>query len=198
MTLRTLRSDEVAAAAALAARAFFDDPLFEFVYPDPARRLAGFAREHAAYVRHYYAPYGVVEVAEVDEAPAGLALWQPPGAGPPWWRDGAVLLALARAVGPRRLPTVRRAYRAFDDAMPDGRFWYLGLLAVGPEMQGRGVGSGLLRAGLARADRDAVPTFLETGTATNVAFYHRLGFEVTGEIVLPGGPTHWAMTRPPA
>ena len=47
-----------------------------------------------------------------------------------------------------------------------------------------------------RADRDGVPTFLETGTQPNVAFYERLGFGVTDEILLPGGPTHWGMTRP--
>ncbi|WP_420457472.1 GNAT family N-acetyltransferase [Rubrivirga sp.] len=197
MTVRPLRSDEVEAAAALAARAFFDDPLFQFVYPDPSRRLAGFAGEHAAYVRYVYAPYGVCEMAEADGALAGLALWLPPGAEVPAWREWTALPALVRGAGLRRLPAVRRAYRAFDDAMPDGRFWYLGLLAVDPEAQGRGVGSALVRAGLARADAGEVGTFLETGTATNVAFYRRLGFEVTGEIPLPGGPTHWAMWRAP-
>ena len=195
MTIRPLAPGELAPATALAARAFFDDPLFRHIYPDPARRLGGFAREHAAYVRQYYAPYGISEVAEADGALAGLALWLPPGAETPWWRDLLTVPALAQAVGLRRLRRVLRDYRAFDEAMPDAPFWYLGLLAVAPEAQGRGVGSALVRAGLARADRDGVGTFLETGTERNVAFYQRLGFRATRQILIQDGPTHWAMWR---
>ena len=198
MTIRLLDPSETREAVVLAARAFYDDPLFRHVYPDPSRRLAGFAREHAAYVRQYYAPYGRSEVAEVDGALAGLALWLPPGAETPWWRDALTLPALARSVGLRRLRRVLRDYRAFDEAMPDGPFWYLGLLAVDPDAQGRGVGAALVRTGLTRADRDGQGTFLETGTEQNVAFYQRLGFRVTGEVLLDNGPTHWTMWREPA
>lgn len=195
MTVRPLGAAETSDAMHLAARAFAEDPLFRYVYPNPSRRVTGFAREHAAYVRHYYRPYGLCEVAEHSGVLAGLALWLPPGAEPPAWRDLMTLPTLARTVGLRRLWTVMRAYRAFDDALPTPPYWYLGLLAVAPEAQGRGVGSALVRAGLARADRDGVPVFLETGTRDNVAFYQRLGFEVTDEIDVPGGPMHWGMRR---
>ena len=198
MTVRPFPPAETPDAVRLAARAFADDPLFRFVYPDPARRLAGFAREHTAYMRHYYRPYGVCEAAYLDGAMAGMALWLRPNTDPPAWREWATFPTLARTVGLRRLRTVIRAYHAFDHAMPEQPFWYLGLLAVAPEAQGAGVGSSLVRAGLARADRDGVGSFLETGTAANVAFYQRLGFTVTEEIPLPGGgPTHWGMWRQP-
>ena len=198
MTVRPLQSDEVPEAAALAARAFFDDPLFTFVYPDPERRLDGFAREHRAYIRQAYVPYGVNDVAEADGALAGLALWMPPGASPPWWREIPMASVLFRTVGPRRWWRVVRAYKAFDAHLPGAPHWYLGLLAVDPHAQGRGVGSRLVRAGLERADRDGVGAYLETGTEPNVAFYERLGFRVTGEIEVPGGPAHWALWRDPA
>ena len=196
MTVRPFPPAETPDAMRLAARAFADDPLFRFVYPDPARRLAGFAREHTAYMRHYYRPYGLSEAAFLDGSMAGMALWLPPNAAPPAWREWATFPTLARTVGLRRLGTVIRAYHAFDHALPEQPYWYLGLLAVEPAAQGRGVGSALVRTGLERADRDGVPTFLETGTQPNVAFYERLGFGVTDEILLPGGPTHWGMTRP--
>ena len=199
MTVRPLGRAEARAAADLAARAFFDDPLFRFVYPDPARRRGGFAREHEAYIRHVYRPVGLAEVAEVDGALAGVALWLPPGARSTWWRELLTMPTLARAVGLRRLPLALRAYRAFDASWPDGRFGYLGLLAVAPEAQGRGVGRALVQSGLARADTERAATYLETGTRRNVAFYERLGFRVTGRIALPaGGPAHWAMWRDPA
>lgn len=196
MTVRPFSPAETPAAMRLAARAFADDPLFRFVYPDPTRREAGFVRENTAYMRHYYRPYGVCEAADLDGAMAGMALWLPPNADPPAWREWATVPTLARTVGLRRLRAVIRAYHAFDHALPEQPYWYLGLLAVEPEAQGRGVGAALVRAGLERADRDGAPTFLETGTEPNVAFYERLGFEVTEEILLPGGPTHWGMMRP--
>lgn len=180
----------------MAARAFATDPLFRFVYPDPDRLVEGFAREHAAYIRHIYHPYGVSEAVDVGGSVAGVALWLTPHTRVPAWREWLLLPPLARAVGVKRLSTVLRAYRAFDEALPPQPYWYLGLLAVAPEAQRRGVGRMLVEAGLKRADADGVPTFLETGTQENIQFYRRLGFEVTGDILIPEGPTHWAMTRP--
>lgn len=200
MTVRPLRPDEAPAAAALAARAFHDDPLFVALHPDASRRDRAFAIEYEAYLRRIYLPAGIAEAAEVDGRIGGLALWLPPASlSGLRWREWSCLPALVRAVGLRRLPGVVREYAAFDRAFPtEGRFHYLGLLAVAPELQGQGVGGSLVRVGLARADRDGVGCYLETGTEANVAFYRRLGFDVAGRIPLPTAPTHWAMWRPPA
>ncbi|MEM1118038.1 MAG: GNAT family N-acetyltransferase [Bacteroidota bacterium] len=199
MTIRPLVAGDVEAAAALAARAFHDDPLFVTLHPNAATRDREFAIEHAAYIRRIYRPVGIPEVAEVDGRLAGLALWLPPdGQGSLRWREMACLPALLRAFGLWRLPAALREYGAFDRAFPaSGRFHYLGLLAVDPEAQGRGVGSALLRRGLDRADAEGAEAYLETGTEANVGFYARHGFEVEGRIPLPTAPTHWAMRRPP-
>ena len=138
------------------------------------------------------------EVAEVGGVLAGLALWLPPHAHVGAWREWAGVPSLVRSVGLRHGLRVLRDYRAFDAAWPDGRFWYLGLLAVAPEAQGRGVGRALVRAGADRADRDGTGIFLETGTRANVAWYRRLGFRETRPIDLPHGPPHWALWRAPA
>ena len=58
---------------------------------------------------------------------------------------------------------------------------YLWLLGVTPAAQGKGVGSRLLTAGLARVDAQRRPAFLETSTEANVALYRRHGFEVIDE-----------------
>ncbi|MEM0961822.1 MAG: GNAT family N-acetyltransferase [Bacteroidota bacterium] len=198
MTIRPLRPSEATDAAALAARAFFDDPLFVHIYPDPSRRLAGFTREHDAYIRSIYLPAGTAEIAVDGGRLQGLALWLPPGTSSPWWREILLLPRLARAMGLRRLLPNLRDYRAFDHVWPSGSFWYLGLLAVDPSAQGQGVGSALLRAGIERANAEGVGTFLETGTQKNVAFYRRHGFQVTQDVVLPHGPLHWALWRDPS
>lgn len=69
-----------------------------------------------------------------------------------------------------------------------------------PEAQGQGVGRRLLAPTLARADRDGAACYLETQRPETVRFYERLGFalEREGVPLLPGGPTHRTMRRPPA
>lgn len=75
----------------------------------------------------------------------------------------------------------------------------LATVGVRPAGQGGGVGSRLLRPGLVEADRAALPATLETSASANLRFYRRCGFEVTGEVTVPGGgPRVWAMRRPPA
>ena len=51
-------------------------------------------------------------------------------------------------------------------------------------------------------DAEGLPAYLESSKESNLAFYGRHGFEVTGEIRTPrAGPTLWLMwrgARPPA
>lgn len=195
MTVRPLRPGEAGDAAWLATRAFHDDPLFVALHPDTGARDREFAVEHEAYIRRIYLPLGIAEVVEVEGRLGGLALWLPPGDHPGMrWRELLCLPSLVRAVGWRRLPGLIREYEALDGASPtDEPYHYLGLLAVEPEFQGRGVGSTLLRRGLARAKADGAGVYLETGTETNVSFYERHGFVVVGRIDLPTAPAHWGM-----
>jgi GNAT superfamily N-acetyltransferase len=72
-------------------------------------------------------------------------------------------------------------------------------LSVRPECQRRGLGSALVEPILDRADRDALPCWLETFDPANVAFYQRFGFEVIDPALpaIPGGPPLTTMRRPP-
>ena len=56
----------------------------------------------------------------------------------------------------------------------------------------------MIAPGLAAADEDNSPAFLETQDPANVPFYESLGFEVIAEVDLPrNGPKHWPMHRTP-
>jgi ribosomal protein S18 acetylase RimI-like enzyme len=62
--------------------------------------------------------------------------------------------------------------------------WYLWALGVQPEAQGQGIGGDLLQYGLAQADGDGLPCYLETQTERNIAFYERFGFRVADELTV--------------
>lgn len=189
---QALRSD-VGTVARVLAEAFDADPVMRFIVPAPRYRK----RLTALFVfETLLSPRGSwVDV--VDGEIAGAALWGLPGAGPPgFWQTLRYSRHLLRAFG-TGLPKAMRAFRTIEDAHPSGPpHWYLQTL--GAALPGRGVGGALLRDGLARADAQGVPAYLESSAAGNVPIYERFGFRPTRDIVLPGGPTLTAMWREPA
>lgn len=81
--------------------------------------------------------------------------------------------------------------------MPE-RYWYLQMLGVDPDYQGKGFSSRLLKPMLARADREGLPVYLETQRDKNVTLYQHFGFKVGEEGNIPGSTLHsWAMVREP-
>lgn len=186
----------MAAVAPVLADAFIDDPSFVFIAPDRERRRvllpAFFACQVAADLRR-----GSATLAVDGARPVGAALWLPPGVRPPILRPPQQALAMVRAL---RGGTARGLLvdLAMVRHLPGGEdFWYLHYLGVAGDSQGRGVGRLLLADGLARADAEARPCWLETQLPQNVALYRSVGFEVVAEYDVPGGGPHfWGMWRP--
>jgi ribosomal protein S18 acetylase RimI-like enzyme len=123
-------------------------------------------------------------------------LWAPPGK----WRLGAwgqvrMLPDFIRLFG-RRLPLASRGLNLVEAHHPRELHWYLAVLGTEPACQGQGIGSALMAPILERCDREGLPAYLESSKESNIAFYSRHGFEVTGEIRLPDGPPVWPMWRP--
>lgn len=125
-----------------------------------------------------------------------LAGWAPPGR-PEVDPEGLV---------PIEHPPWRLArLRAFRDAQgantPEEPHWYLNMLATHPDWQRQGLGAALMAIVFERADGHALPCYLETETAENVAYYRRHGFEVRTEWDLgvgdEPGPHMWGMLRLP-
>jgi len=96
-----------------------------------------------------------------------------------------------------RLAAQQESERLIAPHQPTEPVWFLATVAVESERQGRGLGTAVIRPGLAEADRAGLPAFLETADERNVRLYRRLGFEVTAEIDLPDGPRTWCMRRTP-
>jgi hypothetical protein len=141
---------------------------------------------------------GLVWVEEVDGKVASASMWDPPGGNllaqdeqdQMWERTATSFPPDAVA----RLDSYDERVHALA---PSSEHYYLGVLASDPRVRGRGHGAAVLRPGLAAADAERVPCFLETGTEENLTYYARFGFEVTGELALEDGTHVWCLTRPP-
>lgn len=75
--------------------------------------------------------------------------------------------------------------------------YYLLMLGVHPQAQGKGVGKVLMNHMLERASQESRPVYLETQSERNLDLYRRFGFQVTIEDSVPGitGLKNWGMLR---
>ena len=193
------RKQDVPALARVLGRAFFDDPVMEWMQPHDKRRARALPRMFAAMVRHHFLAGEGVEVARRVGETGGAALWDPPGR---WKQTGAEELRMM----PRLLLELgRRSGRgmAISELMkrhhPEEPHWYLAVLGSDPHVRGAGFGKALMESRLRRCDAEGAPCYLESTKESNVPYYMRFGFDVTGELVIPGGgPTMWQMWRRPA
>jgi ribosomal protein S18 acetylase RimI-like enzyme len=66
------------------------------------------------------------------------------------------------------------------------RHWYLAMLAVDSQHQGKGHASKLLNGMLCHIDEEGLPCYLETDVGKNVSMYQHFGFAVVDEFAVPG------------
>lgn len=178
--------------AHMLARAFADDPVMAYIFPNPATR----ARRLPKLFRLLFdgdAAHGVRLMTPGCEA---ATLWRGPGhartgTGEMIRHAWPVLAAFGPALG--RAMTVSAAVEAH---LPQGAYWYLHIAGCDPAHQGKGLGGAAIGGGLDRLATGRLPAYLETATEANLGLYQRYGFEVTAEWKVPrGGPTYWSMWR---
>jgi GNAT superfamily N-acetyltransferase len=190
---------DIAAAAAMLARAFADDPVMSWIFPDEEMRRRRLPPFFAGSLRDVSARHDGTEVlAAGDGALLGCAIWMPPGTWrPPLGRQLIALPGLLLRLG-SQFGVASTTYGAMVRVHPERPHWYLSGIGTDPPVQGTGVGGGLMRSRLARCDAAGLPAYLESSKQRNVPFYERHGFRVTRELPLPGGgPTIWLMWRDP-
>jgi ribosomal protein S18 acetylase RimI-like enzyme len=191
--VRRATRDDVPAVSAALARAFLDDPVMEWFFPDERRRsdhIEALFRLRVA---------GLLKQDEVytTEDRSGAAVWAQPDRWemPPF--EGLAFVARLFPMVRTRLPLLARGWTRIDRAHPKEPHWYLAILGTEPAARGRGAGSAMLQPVLEDCDRNEVAAYLESSKEENLAFYARHGFRVTDEITLPEGPPIWPMWRDP-
>jgi GNAT superfamily N-acetyltransferase len=190
VTVRLATIDDLTRIARTTMRAFADDPVLRWLFPDDDEYFAGDGRTLHFLMRNWLA-HG--HTYTTDDGVA-VAVFVPPGrpeidaifdpSDPPM---PAGLLERFDIIGP--------VLAANTPAEPH---WYLQLLGTHPDWQRQGLGALLIEQIGEVCDREGLPMYLETETIENVAYYGRLGFQVTAEWDVPaGGPHMWGMRRGP-
>jgi len=187
--------DERSQIVAALCSAFFDDRIYRWLVPDDAQRRRSAAIFYSRFVDACW-PHGEVYAAGGG---AGAALWVPPGEqlvaddeAEAFARD------LVESAGDEACSArMEQLLQMLDDHHPADACWYLPFMGVEPSAQGQGIGTRLLAAVLAQADRDQVPAYLEASCPENRRLYERHGFHTVRELTVADSPTLYAMWRPP-
>lgn len=187
-------------AAESLARAFHNDPLQAYVFPDENER-AERSPAHFAPLLRYGMLFG--EVLTTEGKPLGAAVWLPPETWEvtPERAAAAGFDVLPDALGEEaanRFFSVLGTIEPYHHRDVQPAHWYLMVVGVAPEAIGHGLGRALIEPIINRADASGLPCYLETAQPDNVAFYEYLGFKKIVEEVEPqNGLTMWTFRRDP-
>ncbi len=174
------------------ARAFDDDPMMRWFFPDEASREASLGRYFSTIFTRQYVQHGVCERTE-----AAAAFWVPVDAQEKAVPDADTIQELRNILGDRA-ELFGSAVESAVQHTPQEPHWSLALIGADPAAQGQGQGAALLRSGLAQADAAGQPVYLESSKKSNIPVYEHFGFTVREEFRLPGeGPVLWSMWREP-
>ncbi len=191
VTIKTsTQADEVSVVETVVA-AFNVDPVARWFYPDAEQYLASFPGFVKAFAGAAF-EHGSVD--SVDDY-AAAALWLPPEVHPD---ESALAVLLEQTIDERRKPGVFALLAEMDNRHPAEPHWYLPMIGVVPDKQGKGYGSVLLQRALERCDTAGQLAYLEASSARSVPLYQRHGFEVVGTIQVGSSPPLFSMVRKPA
>lgn len=196
--IRELRSGERHRAADIIHRAFARDPMALFITP-PGSRGADDPAVNLADV-NYGLKYGrVMTTGDLD----GVSIWLPPGLTEMtlfrMMLTGSLksMWAMGWGASRRLLGYCRHMDEVHEQTLP-GPHWYLFILAVEPDRQSQGLGGQLISPGIAWAEADGLPLYLETMNHRALKFYQRQGFRVVRQSSPPkGGPEFFSLIRRP-
>ena len=187
-TLVRLDETHIESAAETLSLAFQDYPTFGYVFPDDSER-----KEKLPHFFKSMLHKGLLQGEVYASSPAmeGVTVWLPPG----------IPGGLSKTYEIDRDAFDRFAYYgkcvfAVRQKHAPGRHWFLELIGVAPEFQGKGHAGRLLRSMLDRIGREGLPCYLDTEVDKNVEMYQHHGFRVVDDMMVPGtGVRSWGLLR---
>ncbi|MBL1078253.1 GNAT family N-acetyltransferase [Nocardia sp. 2] len=175
-----------------------DDPIEEYVFPDPEIRHRRSRDMLRIMIRHRFLPSGGAAVADLDGKVAGALLWYPAGYRRTLWREAISGPQLLWAMGPRATVRGLAIDAANAEVAPREPHHFLVYLGTDPSLQRTaGVGRALVRWVLAQGSAQQAPVCGICKDA-NVPYYAAFGFEVqrTVRIGRDGPEMNFTLAQP--
>jgi ribosomal protein S18 acetylase RimI-like enzyme len=182
-----------AAVSALERDPFYQRLTAEFGGDDVRRRAA-----LAAYF-DYAIRQGtrIGRVVHLEAADIGVAVWLLPQSDEVQARERllkhACLHGVLGEVGCENYAGIVDFMSARARSVVGSDSWYLSIVAVAPQAQGRGLGARLLAPTLAEADAANAVCYLETFNPRSLHFYQRLGFVTRAQFDEPTTRARYAV-----
>ncbi len=199
VTIETRRAgpDDLGPASEVLGQAFADYAWTRWTV-DPDDHQARITRLQFLALQNLGMAFGEVWLSSLDKTIQSVAVWMDSAVLVPLSVHHAMRAAVVELEGTRHDASLA-AEREIGGWRPIQRHFTLAVLGTAPARQREGLGGRTLVPGLERADREGAVSFLETSSASNLAFYSKFGFEVVGHRCLAGGgPDVWAMFRSPS
>ena len=189
---KRLQNDQIEVASRVATRAFQDDPLFIYYYPDPIERKIKTVTNCG-----YLILLGILsgEVYTTSSDIQGVAIWNTYGI-----KDQTIGKQSKEII--RKLRKVKR--KMFSDPVFTKKYginneicnslhnkhanfphWNFSMLTVDPLHQGKGYASMLIKPKLREIDKQNLPCYLNTHKENNISFHEHFGFKLVEEIKVP-------------
>ena len=199
--LRFLKKFQLKLAAKVLTRAFEHDPIFVELFPESQTR---YERLYLlmTYCLRSYMRYGEVHV--TSPKIEGVSLWY-------LWEseietreeirkkelfDNWLWFRLWAALGEttERIGSIHGEQVSVRNELLPNRHWYLMMIGVDPNHQGKGFASRLIYPMLARMDKEGLPCYLDTNNERNVKIYEHIGFKLIKKYLIPGTSVlNWSM-----
>lgn len=169
------------------ARVFKDNPINEYAFPNLEERMKKMPYAYQ-FVLRYNLLYGKVFV--TSPRLEGLAVWVPSvNLETSFWGrlvSGAIWPAINMGIeAGMRMGELDEYVNRRHRKLISAKHWYLLLLGVDPQYQGKGYASKLLNGMLKVIDGEGLPSYLETQGSQNVSMYQHFGFNAIDEYTVP-------------
>jgi len=182
----------------LLSRAFYNDPFYIWIMPNDKKRM-----EHLEWWMRILLKYTLIhgDIYYMEDRKA-VAMWL--GPDKPMVNDFKIF-SMGLVLYPFKIG-FKNFMRALDISgqwdkehkKMNKRHYYLMVIAVEPEFQGKGIGSRLMSVGMKRADDEGLECFLETVTTEDVKFYKKHDFNIILNKGFGENDQYWLMTRDPS
>jgi ribosomal protein S18 acetylase RimI-like enzyme len=186
VTIHSLSEENIKAASYSLSRAFMNDPLQKYVFPDADERSRKSPAHFEAVLRYGYL-FGEVYATQTME---GAVVWLPPG-GTDITPDKAEKGGLGDIPSLLGEDAAARFFSVMDFLDPFHKqdaaepHWYTMVIGVDPAFCGLGYGKALMQHVMTKAQHDQKSIYLETAQPSNIPFYTNLGFKVLRELTEP-------------